>query len=351
MPGATLNRENPALVPGAPKAGAGRPLRVAIVIPAFNEEQNIGPLLEFLRSYPIRPSTEVETRAWVDVSGSTDRTRHIVEEMARRWPALVIVDVGRRDGLLQTLNRLLARADGDVIVRLDADVRIEPATLPRMLDRLEADGAGIVGARVVPQASASRFVTGLSRAEFDVHHRVSLRAPKTTLVQLFLGGGRHLRPDAGVEDHALQADVEDSGRPAAYEPRASVTFVPPSSLRDFLLQRARNIQQLRYHRRAGYSAPSTNRMAFVGPAILDSLRSREVSPLWVAAFLATEGLARLAAFGVSRLTTGARFVWQPFVGTKGPSWAGVPVPSLWGADGGIVVETSGAGPHGVERLD
>lgn len=297
-----------------------RPVRIGVLIPAYNEQANLGKLLNFLRLYE-RASVHapLEVQAWVDVSGSTDHTREIAEEYASRWRAIHVVDTGQRDGLVRALDRMIQVAEGDLFLRMDADVSLTSETLDGMLKVLLESGASIVGPQIVPGSSPSRIVNRLSRAEYRLHHRVCLKEPKTTLVQLFRAIRVHLPPDS-LDDTELQGQVVARGGPAAYAPESIVTIVPPTNLRDFLFQRVRTIQHLNMHRRRGYTSTSTGDLRLVGGSVAEELAAGrdQVDTL---GFLAAEALARLAARWLTFVGADRPFQWRPIDDTKAPAWA------------------------------
>jgi glycosyltransferase involved in cell wall biosynthesis len=307
------------------------PLRLAVLIPAYNEESNLGKLLTFLRNYESASVVApLELRVWVDVSGSSDRTPEIAREFGRRWPAVHVVDTGVRDGLIRALDRMLGVADGDIMLRLDADVSLTSETLDTMLVVLLSRGASIVGPRIVPANSPSSIVTRLSRAEYNLHHRVSLESAKTTLVQMFRGVPVHLRLDSPIEDHELQCQLTSTTGPAAYAPDAMVTVVPPTNVRDFLMQRIRTIQHINLHRRRGYTPSPTDSTRLVVPALLEELRAGS-HDFEVLLFVVVECLARFAARWLSFLGSFVPFQWQPIVDTKQPHWT-IPLSTIEAGD-------------------
>lgn len=320
----TLSDQDSTGTPSLTSIRARRPLRLGVIIPAYNESANLRSLLNFLRLYPSASThAPLELRVWLDVSGSTDGTTEAARSYARGWPALEVVDTGVRDGLLCAVDRLLHLATGDVILRMDADVRVTADTLDRMLTQLTATGGGIVGGRIVPAPSKSWWVRRLSPAEYELHHQVSRVTPKTTVVQMFRSARIRLSPEVGVEDQAIQAQVNELVGPAVYAPDAIVTVVPPANLRDFLYQRSRTIEHLHAHRARGFGSPPTDSWGAVGAATLAALRERTVPALDLALFLGAEGGARLAAFW-TRLTGRTRtFAWDPIPDTKQPVWATV----------------------------
>lgn len=97
---------------------------LSVVIPAWNEEQNIGHLLGDLMK---QQYSSFELQEVVVVSdGSNDRTVDIVHSYEKYFNGLLsVVDSKARKGLAARQNELLHIAKGDVIVMLQSDIRIE----------------------------------------------------------------------------------------------------------------------------------------------------------------------------------------------------------------------------------
>ncbi len=98
---------------------------ISVVIPAFNEEQNIGRCLESLSRQTV-PRDEYEIIV-VD-GGSHDRTREIAAEYAD----LVFIQESKRVGGAR--NDGIRRAEGDVVATTDADCIIPPGWIARVRD-------------------------------------------------------------------------------------------------------------------------------------------------------------------------------------------------------------------------
>ena len=115
---------------------------VLVVIPAFNEEKNVGTVLRRIRSLPDPPDVVVVN------DGSRDRTG----DVARREGARVIdlpVNLGI-GGAVQTGFRYAVRKGYRFAVQLDADGQHDPAELHRILDPVRSGEVDIaIGSRFV----------------------------------------------------------------------------------------------------------------------------------------------------------------------------------------------------------
>jgi len=127
-------------------------LELSVVVPAFNERQNLEPLLRELRAALDGARRRYEIVIVDD--GSTDGSDAFLREVARSESRLLPVLLARRVGQSAALAAGFARARGAVIVTLDADLQNDPADLPRVLAALE-------GADVVSGIRAGRRDSGV----------------------------------------------------------------------------------------------------------------------------------------------------------------------------------------------
>jgi len=131
-------------------------LDLSVVIPAYNELDNLEPLLAELRAALAGVPGEHEI-VLVD-DGSQDGTAERIAAEARRDPRVRAVLLEQNAGQSAALAAGLARARGRVIVTLDADLQNDPADLPRLLAAL--DQADVVsGVRTGRQDSRVRLIS------------------------------------------------------------------------------------------------------------------------------------------------------------------------------------------------
>ena len=113
---------------------------LSVVIPAYDEVENLDPLMAELRAALAGVGRSYEI-VLVD-DGSRDGTAEKMVAEARRDPRVRAVRLAENAGQSAALAAGLSRARGAVIVTLDADLQNDPADLPRLLAALE--GADVV---------------------------------------------------------------------------------------------------------------------------------------------------------------------------------------------------------------
>lgn len=107
---------------------------VSVVVPLFNEEQNVGPLLRRLYDVLERTGDPFEVICIDD--GSTDRTRALLVEETGRRDGLQLIVKDANAGQHEAIVDGFRRARGDWIVTLDGDLQNPPEEIPRVVAEL-----------------------------------------------------------------------------------------------------------------------------------------------------------------------------------------------------------------------
>jgi dolichol-phosphate mannosyltransferase len=147
-----------------PKEGLGR---IIVVLPAFNEEQNLGPLLEKI-DHQLREASLPFQIIIVD-DGSTDQTPRIIQLFGERIPISPIrhrVNLGLGQTIADGLRAASDIAgDDDVVISMDADETHSSGLIPRMF-RAIREGHDVViasryrqGSRVCGLSAKRRFAS------------------------------------------------------------------------------------------------------------------------------------------------------------------------------------------------
>jgi glycosyltransferase involved in cell wall biosynthesis len=126
-----------ATAPLAPPEAEGHPLRIAftVVIPVYNEEENVRPLLTSLRD--VMESLGQPYELIIVDDGSTDATRPRLRDLAAELPALRVVRLRTNFGQTAALAAGFDMARGDLVITLDGDGQNDPADIPRLVDKLK----------------------------------------------------------------------------------------------------------------------------------------------------------------------------------------------------------------------
>jgi dolichol-phosphate mannosyltransferase len=130
-------------------------LRVAVIVPMYNEADNVAALLERLAG--VREHSGLNLSAIAVDDGSRDATYVRLGELAPQYPFLKIVRHTRNRGMAAALRTgigeaLAERGPGfDALAFMDADLTHAPEDLPRLIGPIDEDRADFVlGSRYVP---------------------------------------------------------------------------------------------------------------------------------------------------------------------------------------------------------
>lgn len=116
--------------------------KISIVLPIFNERDNLEPLLLEIEEAVAPMARPFEIIAIND--GSTDGSGRILEQMARKHPALKVIHFRRNFGQSAAFDAGFRHAEGGIIVTMDADRQNDPRDIPRMIEMLEKQGYDFV---------------------------------------------------------------------------------------------------------------------------------------------------------------------------------------------------------------
>ncbi len=163
---------------------------LSVVIPLYNEEGNVRPLVsrltETLSGLPL--SWEVII---VD-DGSTDGSFEILRELAAGEPRLRVVRFRRNFGQTAAFAAGFEATQGQIVVTMDADLQNDPADIPALLDKM-AEGYDIVSGwrvnrqdafltRRLPSQIANRLAGWLTRVHLH-DYGCSLKAYRLEVIR------------------------------------------------------------------------------------------------------------------------------------------------------------------------
>ncbi len=143
---------------------------LSVIIPVFNEEENIRPLLGSVVS--VLQVSEVPFEIIVVNDGSRDKTAAILAELAARDSRIKLINLRQNTGQTAAMMAGFDYASGEVMIPMDGDQQNDPADIPRLLRKL-ADGYDVVSGwrksrkdklffRRIPSWIANRLISWVS---------------------------------------------------------------------------------------------------------------------------------------------------------------------------------------------
>ncbi len=107
-------------------------LMISVVVPIYNEKENILPLYERLKKV-LKEEDEI---IFVD-DGSTDGSYEILKELHSKDKKVKCVKFSRNFGKTAALMAGFEMAKGDIIVTIDGDLQNDPEDIPKLVEKLE----------------------------------------------------------------------------------------------------------------------------------------------------------------------------------------------------------------------
>src|ERR1700682_1644152 len=144
--------------------------QLSVVVPLFNEEENVQPLLDELFAELAKLGRSHEVICVDD--GSRDGTFAALRVIAARRPELRVIRFRLNFGPTAAMSPGIEAARGDVIVPMDGDLQNDPADIARLLAQLDA-GCDVVSGwrknrkdrefgRKLPSRLANRLISAIS---------------------------------------------------------------------------------------------------------------------------------------------------------------------------------------------
>jgi len=288
-------------------------ISVSVGICAYNEERDIGRLLERLLN---QKTDIVDIREIIVVSsGSTDRTDEIVKAFSKRDSRVKLVTQPRRMGKASAVNEFLKRASGDICVLESADTIPAQDAVEKLCRPFLDPRVGMTGGRPIPLNDGGTFIGFVGRLLWWLHHRISVRNPKLGELIAFRRVISSIPEDVVVDECYIEAVIKGMSYELKYVPDAIVYNMAPRSISDFLKQRRRiHAGYIQLKKKLGY-APSTLDVSATVREVLRGIALKPSKLPWFLGAIALELLARI--LGVYDYYSGKKqHVWEVVSATK-----------------------------------
>lgn len=154
-------------------------MNLSIIIPLLNEEESLDEL--FSRIDQVCNSRNLSYEIWFVDDGSTDLSWNIIENLKVQYPQIHGIKFSRNYGKSQALHAAFERANGDVVITMDADLQDFPEEIPELYDMIKTEGYDIVSGwkkkrfdnvmtKNIPSKvfnAAARSISGVSLHDFN----------------------------------------------------------------------------------------------------------------------------------------------------------------------------------------
>ena len=214
-------------------------MKVTIGITAYNEEKNIGKLLESL----IKERYSFKLKEIIVVaSGCTDKTTDIIERFSRINKKIKLIIEKKRRGKASAINIILKRSKGSIIVFICADNIPKKDSINKIVKKFSKKKIGAVSGRPFPLESKNTFFGYISNLIWDLHHKACLKKPKIS-GELFAIRNEIVKKipyNIINDDGYLTFLVKKLNYKLIYEPRA-ITYMTGKNTFFSLVKRRRRI--------------------------------------------------------------------------------------------------------------
>lgn len=269
-------------------------INCSIGIMAYNEEKNIGALLQALLGQ--KQKTSVIKEIIVVASGCTDRTEEIVQKLCQRDSSIKLLSQPQRKGKASAINLFLSGACSEIIVLSSADVLPEQDTIEKLVAPFHQEDIGMTGVRAIPTNPKETFMGFIVHLLWHLHHLISLEQPKLGELVAFRKIFNQIDEDTAVDEAFIEACILKCGLKLHYVPEAIVRNKGAETVRDFIKQRRRiaaghlHLKQKTSHQVSTRSSPRILRLLF------SAVPHNTKSILWSLAAIGLEAWARLLGY-------------------------------------------------------
>ena len=132
-------------------------LKTVIIVPTYNERENIGPLIEALQHQFEKLTHDMHVLVVDD--NSPDRTADFVRELQAGHSNLHLL-MGEKKGLgvayIRGMLHAMDELNAEVVFEMDADFSHKPEDVPRLMAEIDRGADFVIGSRYVPGGSIPR---------------------------------------------------------------------------------------------------------------------------------------------------------------------------------------------------
>ncbi len=283
-------------------------IRCSVGITAYNEEANIGALLQALLDQHLHTVEIAEII--VVASACTDRTVPIVKEFMAKDPRIKLIEQERREGKTSAINLFLKAATTDICVLESGDTLPHEYAVEHLVRMFRDPNVGMVGAQKVAVNTPEHIVGLLSHIRLRLEHQLCLEIPRLGEMIAFRKVFDEIPPDVAMDEAFVEAIVVQRGMSVRYAPDAIVYNTGPTSIRDFIKQRRRNhAGHLYLKHKYGYAVSSIQNRK-VAKVVLREIWG-VIQFLWVLTLLAVlEGYSRLLGWYDFAIRGERHVVWD-----------------------------------------
>jgi len=289
-------------------------MKVLIGVCAYNEENNIGNLLQNLITKQDLPKA---SKFLVVCSGCTDKTPEIVKNFKKVDERIELIIEKDRMGKAHALNKLFAIARGstDVLVLTNADALPSHRSIMKLLSKLVKSNAGAAFAQPVPLNDFNGLSDRIVHVIWRLHHVISLlQNPKLSgeLCAIYAHYLQDIPENVATDEPYIELAIRKHGFDILYVPEAMVYIRCPNNIVDLLKHRKRIwIGHLQIQSTTGFKVSTSSFMNIIRS--FSALKPHEIF------YAVLGGFLEFVAYSAARFDFSKNvvpYVWEPIKSTK-----------------------------------
>lgn len=213
-------------------------INCSIGITAYNEEANIGQLLQLILDQ--RLQTAVISEIIVVASGCTDRTEAIAREFAARDGRIRLLVQPQREGKASAMNLFIREAQEDVLILCSADLQPSLDAVEQLVAPFADPEVAMTGCHPVPVNNPNHFMGFAVHLLWKLHHEMNMAGGfKGGEMVSFRRVFERIPYHTAVDEASVEPIVRGQGYKVQYCPEAIVYNKGPETAADFIRQRRR----------------------------------------------------------------------------------------------------------------
>ncbi len=115
---------------------------ISVIVPLYNEAESLPELTAWIER--VMAANKFSYEIWFINDGSTDNSWQVIESLREKNPCIKGVKFRRNYGKSPALYTGFLRAEGDVVITMDADLQDSPDEIPELYRMITVDGYDLV---------------------------------------------------------------------------------------------------------------------------------------------------------------------------------------------------------------
>lgn len=289
-------------------------INCSIGIMAYNEESNIGHLLEALLNQRLYNCAIKEI--YIVASGCDDRTEEVVGSHMQKDGRIKLLVQKEREGKASAVNLFLANAGAEILILESGDTIPGADTIEKLVAPFRDPGVGMVGGHPVPVDDPDNFLGFSVNLLWRLHHNIAVKHPKLGELVAFRNIVREIPCDTAVDEASIEAIVTSAGYRLEYAGDAVVYNKGPETISDFLKQRRRIAAGHKYlEKTQGYTVSTSSVKHIIAPFI-EEMKWTGKAPLWTIGAVLMEVSGRFMGYYDFHIRKRNPFIWDTATSTK-----------------------------------